>query len=106
MNVIMRLSCIRPQSDKSQVCVNAYEMSAEFACLPRAGDRIVLPLGKDEPRHDGQPLEFSVVAVTWEVSEGKATPVLEFRTENEWGDETNWMKERGWVHKGFRRHKV
>lgn len=106
MNVIMRLSCIRPQSDKSQVCENAYEMSADFAALPRPGDQIVLPLEKDESRHDDQPLEFSVVGVSWEVAEGKANPVLEFRVESEWGDETNWMKKRGWVHKGFRRHKV
>lgn len=103
MNVMMRLCCVRPSSNEDECRMDVYEMSAEFAEIPRPDDKIVLPLAKDDERIPDQPLKFNVEPVSWEVSCGQATPILHFTITNEWGSERQWMAARGWTHVGFQR---
>ena len=103
MNVMMKLCCVYPSSNENEYRVDLYEMAAEFAAIPRPGDKIVLPLSKDEERIPDQPLEFNVETVSWEVSCGQATPILHFNITSEWGSERQWMAARGWTHVGFQR---
>ena len=103
MKVMMKLCCICPSGIEYERREDWYEMSADFAAIPRLAEKIVLPLAKEEERSPDQPLEFTVENVSWEVSRGEATPVLHFTITNEWGAEKQWMAARGWTHTGVKR---